>query len=227
MAEASPFLSLREGACEIYLIRHGDASPAPDEVIAANYDEQPLNARGREQAAALARHLQDVIFGALYSSPLRRCLETAQPLAEMTAMPVGVVPGVREVIHGADAQRTAEMSASDFAQEFRKGGAYISAHAMRTGSFDGLPGVEPRAQFRGRVRDALDELATRHAGQRIVVFAHGGVINVYAAEVLGLERDFFMPVPNTAVSRFRVQASRRMIVALNDTCHLRALARPR
>lgn len=227
MPESSPFLSLRDGACEIYLIRHGDAAPAPEEFVAASYDEQPLNARGREQSMALARHLQDVTFGALYSSPLRRCLETARPLAEMKAMPVTVVAGVREIIHGSDAQRTAEMSVADFAQAFREGGARISAHAMRTGSFDGLPGVEPRADFRSRVRDALDELAARHGGERIAVFAHGGVINVYAAVVLGLERDFFMPVPNTAISRFRAQGGRRMLVALNDTCHLRALIRQR
>ena len=133
-SESPPFLTLRDGACEIYLIRHGDATPTESEVISATYDEQPLNARGRVQAEALARHLASVPFAALYSS-------------------------------------------------------------------------------------------ARHPGQRIAVIAHGGVINVFAAEVLGLERDIFMAVPNTAVSRFRLQDTRRQLIALNDTCHLRELTR--
>jgi broad specificity phosphatase PhoE len=195
------------------------------EVISATYDEQPLNARGRVQAEALARHLASVPFAALYSSPLRRSLDTAQPLATVKALPVEIVPDVREIMHSADAQRPDGMSAADYIQLFKEGGSRISAHMMRVGSFEGLPGVEPRAHFRGRVRDALDALAAGHPGKRIAVVAHGGVINVFAAEVLGLERDVFMAIPNTAVSRFRLLGSRRQLVALNDTCHLRELTR--
>jgi 2,3-bisphosphoglycerate-dependent phosphoglycerate mutase len=224
-SESTPFLMLRDGACEIYLIRHGDATPTEGEVISATYDEQALNSRGRAQAEALARRLATVPFAALYSSPLRRALDTAQPLSAVKALPVEIVPDVREIMHSAEAQRADGMSAADYIQRFKEGGSRISAHMMRVGSFEGLPGVEPRARFRGRVRDALDALAARHPGQRIAVVTHGGVINVFAAEVLGLERDVFMAVPNTAISRFRLKDSRRQLVALNDTCHLRDLAR--
>lgn len=225
--EPSPFLALRDGACEIYLVRHGDASPAEGEVIALAYDDQPLNARGRAQAAALARHLADVPFAALYASPLLRCQQTVQPLSETKGLPVETVPSIREIMHHADAQRPPNMSEAEYVKRFKEGGAHISAHSMLHGSFDGLPGVEPRARFRGRVVDALDALAARNPGQRIAVVAHGGVINVYAAEVLGLERDIFMAVPNTAISRFRVLGMQRHVIAINDMCHLRELARPR
>jgi broad specificity phosphatase PhoE len=225
--EPLPFLTLRDGACEIHLIRHGDASPAEGEVIAIAYDDQPLNARGRAQAEALARHLFDISFAALYASPLLRCQQTAQPLAAAKGLAIETVPGIREIMHHADAQRPPDMSEAEYIKRFKEGGARISAHSMRYGSFDGLPGVEPRARFRRRVVDALDALAARNPGQRIGVVAHGGVINVYAAEVLGLERDVFMAVPNAAVSRFRVLGLRRQVVAINETCHLRALAASR
>ncbi len=221
MTQPSPFLTRRDGACEVYLIRHGDATPIADDFITSSYDDQPLNARGRRQADALAGHLRDVEFAALYSSPLRRCLETAQPLVDMTHKPLTLVENVREIMHTADARRPDGMSAAEYVWRFEDGGARIGAWAMQHGSFDGLPGAEPRAQFRSRVRDAIDGLAAPHAGHRIAVFAHGGVINVYVAVVLGLERDFFMPVPNTAISLVRVQGARRMLVSLNDTCHLR------
>ena len=53
MTESSPFLTTRGGACEVYLLRHGDATPEPGGVIVPSYDDQPLNARGRLQAEAL------------------------------------------------------------------------------------------------------------------------------------------------------------------------------
>lgn len=220
MTQPAPFLSRKDGACEIYLIRHGDATPEPDGFIAPSYDDQPLNARGRQQSDALAHGLKDVEFAALYSSPLRRCLDTAQPLATAKAMAFATVSDLREIMHRADAKHTEGMSVADYVWAFHDGGMRISAYAMEHGSFDGLPGAEPRAQFRGRVRDAMDGLAAQHPGERIAVFAHGGVINVYVADVLGLARDFFMPVPNTAVSIVRVQDARRMVVSLNDVCHL-------
>jgi broad specificity phosphatase PhoE len=221
MTDPSPFLTRRAGACEIFLIRHGDATPEPDSFIADHYDRQPLNALGRQQAVALARHLKDMDFAALYSSPLLRCVETIQPLTEAKGMTFALVPNAREIMHDADARRANGQNASEYVGSFLDGGVRIGAYAMQHGTFDGLPGAEPRAQFRARVREAHDQLAARHAGQRIAVVSHGGVINVYAAVMLGLERDFFMPIRNTAISIVRVQGERRMLVSLNDVGHLR------
>jgi len=222
MTESSPFLTTRGGACEVYLLRHGDATPDPGGMIAASYDDQPLNARGHLQAEALAARLAEIEFAALYSSPLMRCCQTAQPLVERKAMPLTLVPDLREIIHTAGRQES-DAASVDLPWGYLDGGLRVGAYAMLHGSFEGLPGAEPRVQFRSRVRDAIDGLAAAHGGERIGVFVHGGVINVYAAETLGLERDFFMPIANASVSVIRVLGGRRMLVTLNDICHLRRL----
>lgn len=220
----SPYLRRREGVCEIYLIRHGDAEPEEDNCVPGrSYDEQPLSRLGRHQAEALARFLRPVEFAAIYSSPLVRCLETAGPLADAQGLSVVPLEGCREIMHTADARFADEMSPAEFIQAFREGGMRIGAHAMQHGTFDGLPGAEPRAQFRARVREAIDAAANQHPYQRIAVFSHGGAINVYCAAVLGLERDFFFPIANIAISIVRVHGARRMIVALNSICHLREM----
>jgi len=223
MNESSPFLTTRGGACEVYLLRHGDATPEPGGMVADSYDDQPLNARGRMQAQALAARLADVEFAALYSSPLLRCTQTAQPLLERKDMPLSLVADLREVIHSAGSRVAPEAASLDLPWGYLDGGVRVGAYAMAHGSFEGLPGAEPRARFRARVRDAIDGLASAHRGQRIGLFVHGGVINVYAAETLGLERDFFMPIANTSISVIRVREARRMVVTLNDICHLRSL----
>src|SRR5579875_3058295 len=87
-----PFLFERANAVELFIVRHADAIPGPEEIIPSGvYDDLPLSRIGREQAQALAERLGKMRFDAIYSSPLRRCLETAAPLAEhLRLTPMGV-----------------------------------------------------------------------------------------------------------------------------------------
>src|SRR5215510_14026446 len=64
------------GATEVWLVRHGDCY---DGVMG---EDPPLSPRGREQARRLADRLSRVRHDAVYSSPLRRALETAQAISQ-------------------------------------------------------------------------------------------------------------------------------------------------
>jgi broad specificity phosphatase PhoE len=55
----------------------------------------------------------------------------------------------------------------------------------------------------------------------VIVFCHGGVINAYAAEVLGLEKDFFFPAANTSITVVRVAGKQRVLYVMNDIAHVR------
>jgi broad specificity phosphatase PhoE len=55
----------------------------------------------------------------------------------------------------------------------------------------------------------------------VAIFSHGGAINAFFADLLGLDRDYFFPAANTSVSVARVQGERRLLMALNDISHLR------
>ena len=93
--------------------------------------------------------------------------------------------------------------------------------AGSAGHFDAIPGSEPSKEFRRRVVETMDEIARRHIGERVLVFAHGGVINVYVAEVLGLEKDFFFPAANTSITVVRSTGRDRVLFVLNDIAHVR------
>ncbi|MEO8953936.1 MAG: histidine phosphatase family protein, partial [Ktedonobacteraceae bacterium] len=71
---------------------------------------------------------------------------------------------------------------------------------------------------------ALDEIAHNHIGERIIAFAHGGVINAYAAEVLGLEKDFFFPAANTSITVVRVSGKQRVLFVMNDIAHVKRIS---
>ncbi|MEI2420490.1 histidine phosphatase family protein, partial [Arthrospira platensis SPKY2] len=59
-----------------------------------------LNQKGMEQAQQLARRLGNQPISRIYSSPLERCVQTAEPLAQALGLPVIEEPGVLEVDYG-------------------------------------------------------------------------------------------------------------------------------
>jgi 2,3-bisphosphoglycerate-dependent phosphoglycerate mutase len=85
------------------------------------------------------------------------------------------------------------------------------------------------AEWRAVVVAALERIITRHAGQKVAVVCHGGVVNAYLAHILGVswaEPGFFYP---NYTSIHRVAAARtgeRMILTVNETFHLRNTGLP-
>ncbi len=224
--EENPMLNRKTGATDLFLIRHGDALPGPEMVLpGGKYDDQPLSELGRAQAEAIPAEWASTEFAAIYSSPLRRTIETATPLAKALGLEILIEENLREVRLGAvvpEMQIPNNADAETTAKALRARLDYIAATISRTGYWSAIPGSEPSDQFRQRVVTIVDEIAARHPGERVAIFSHGGAINVYFAEVLGIARDFFYPIPNTSVNVVRVAGNRRYLLALNDVAHLRA-----
>ncbi len=218
-----PFLFQRNNAAELFIVRHADAIPGEDEIIPSGiYDNLPLSHVGREQAQALAERLSKVSFDVIYSSPLRRCLETAAPLAERLGMIPTIVEGLKEIRLGnirplPDDDK--DLAALTKALQERQ--VDIVRMAGEVGNWDVIPDSEPSKAFRKRVVETLDEIARNHIGQRVLAFAHGGVVNTYVAEVLGLEKEFFFPAANTSITVVRVSGKRRVLYVLNDFGHVK------
>ncbi len=218
-----PFLIKRADATELFIVRHGDAIPDADEIIPSGiYDDLPLSRLGREQARDLAERLGRISFDAVYSSPLRRCQETAAPLARHLELTPILVPGIKEIRLG-DIRPLPEHGEdlSLLTQALKERQIDIVRIAGSTGSWDTIPNSEPSKEFRRRVVTAFDEITRGHTGGRVIAFAHGGVVNAYVAEVLGLERDFFFPAANTSITIVRVSGERRVLYVLNDAAHIK------
>jgi probable phosphoglycerate mutase len=217
-----PFLLQRDGVAELFLVRHADAIPEADEIIPSGiYDDLPLSRVGRRQALALAERLKVLSFQAIYSSPLRRCQETAAPLLEQLHLPLTIVPEIREVrLDFLYPLQVDEHNLQALTRTLQERQMEIVRLAGGAGHWDAIPGSEPSQQFRRRVVGAIDVIARHHQGERVLIFAHGGVINAYVAEALGLEKDFFFPAANTSISVIRVNSERRVLYVLNDLAHL-------
>lgn len=185
---------------EMLLIRH--ARPLRAERVDGPADPG-LSDLGRRQAEALAAWLVPEGLDAVYTSPLRRSVETAAPLGE--ALGVTVTPDAALAEYDADAM------------------AYIPIEELRAaGDPRWLEVPDDIAGFQSRVVAGIDRLAAGHPSQRIGLVCHGGVINVFVSAVLGIgPRMIFLPA-YTSISRVLVASTgQRSLASLNETGHLR------
>lgn len=83
-----------------YYLRHGETESNAARLIAGSLDVD-LTPLGRSQALAAAAALAHAPITAIYSSPLKRARETAEPIAQRLKLPVAIIPGIAERFWGA------------------------------------------------------------------------------------------------------------------------------
>jgi len=179
------------------LVRHGETSWNRERRLQGQLDT-PLNALGRQQALLVAERLAglagDAPFDALYSSDLERTRDTAQPIAERLPLPVQVTPSLRERHFGQLQGLTPEQAAQQHP-------ALQLAMQQRALDSD-LGGGETLPTLAERLRHFLGHMLERHAGRRVIVVSHGGVLDVIrrlaTGKTLDSPRDF--SIPNAALN---------------------------
>ena len=203
----------------LYLIRHGqsDFDWAGEAWTSARGDQwnPPLSDTGREQAALLAKRLvvMELEPFRVYSSPLRRAAETADAFARASGTEVTFDDELVEAhIGGWEGKPFEEIIESDpgIVQHIRHQRAI----------WHRAPGAEHAERFRARVRGAVDGLLRKHPDENLLLFAHGGVINAYVGEVLGVDQQMFFLPENTSLNTLDVDGDTRSVRFLNDVLHL-------
>lgn len=199
---------------ELLLVRH--ALPVRRHVEEGAADPG-LSDDGHAQARHLAAYLAaEVPLDALYSSPLLRARQTAQPLAEVLGLDIALVDDVAEWDRNSNEYvPIEELKAADDPRW----------HAIARGEW---PVVDESAEeFDARVVTGIEQLVERHRGQRVAVVCHGRVINTYLAHVLRLETSTFFYPNYTSIHRVAAASSgARSIVTINETAHLRGTGLP-
>ncbi|MBI5108747.1 MAG: histidine phosphatase family protein [Rhodocyclales bacterium] len=170
------------------LIRHGETDWNSEKRIQGQIDID-LNAAGRAQARAVAASLAGQAFAAIYSSDLLRALNTARLATVGLGLAVSPAPTLRERHFGVLQGTTSHEASRQYPEVHRH-------HQARTPDYDNLTG-ESLAAFAARVMAGLEAMAARHAGEHVLAFTHGGVLDVVHRVATGrsLEapRDFTLP----------------------------------
>jgi len=194
---------------ELILVRHG--LPVR-QVLDAGHADPGLSAIGHRQADLVARWLEPVRIDAVYVSPMNRAIQTSRPYETLTGCSVVVTEGVAEF--GRDAR-------SYVPAEQLKVEDYEAWHALAT--HGGISEMELKT-FSSVVVCAMKEIISSHKSETVLVFCHGGVINVWACHVLGLPARMLFEPNYTSINRFLCASTgERNIASLNESAHLRGL----
>jgi uncharacterized phosphatase len=163
----------------------------------------PLNAAGYRQAERCAAYLQQSAWSRVVTSPLLRAQQTAAVIAERLGLP--------------PPQPAAAFVERDYGAASGKTNAEVAALFP-----DGqVPGTEPREAMRRRAMAGLVELARRYPGERLVVVAHGGVINAILAELsAGAIGSGKTTLANACISIVHLRGDEWQIEVFNLVAHL-------
>lgn len=195
---------------ELLLVRHAE----PIRIVEADGPADPhLHERGIRQAAHLAKWLGVEELHAVWSSPMRRAVETAETVAKAQGLPVLIDEELAEF----DREATSYIPLEEL--KAARDERYL---AMVEGRLEDIH-ADPAA-FQAGVVGAIERVIERHAGQKVAVVCHGGVINAYLAHILGIQRMLFFGPDYTSVSRVLASSTgQRSVLTLNETPHLRHL----
>jgi broad specificity phosphatase PhoE len=175
----------------ILLARHGETADNRDRRFQGQ-GPVPLNALGREQAAALASDVVPRGIGALYASPVPRAAETAG----IVAAAVGLEPIYDARLAETDTGDWTGRLMADVEAEDPEG---MAAYA-RAGAGWRFPGGESLVEQTARVLAALDHIAAATAGAAAptLVVCHRGVIRcvLCTRDPRGLDAFSDIVVPN-------------------------------
>lgn len=199
-----------------FLIRHGQTGWNREARFRGRVDIE-LDEVGVRQAEAVADRLAQCGAAAIYSSPLKRALMTAEPIARRVGLEVVRLEGINDMNFGVWEGRSVE--------EVREQEKELFDVWSHDPDRVRIPGGETLEEVRNRVAATVDDLAARHDDGMVLLVTHRVVCKVLLCHLLGLDNSHFWRIAQdtAAVSAFQIEGGRSAVSLVNDTCHLRGL----
>jgi broad specificity phosphatase PhoE len=191
---------------QLLLVRH--ALPLRSEHGEGSDPE--LSEDGFAQVARLPEALARFPIARVVSSPQRRAIQTAEPVAAACELPVEIDDRFAEYDRDLPLYIPVEQIRREKPDEWAR---------MAEGR---LPSAVDEDAFRARVRAAVDDVVTKaDPDDTVAVFSHGGVINVVLHEILGTARLLSFPIDYASVTRLLFSRTGQATVStVNSTEHV-------
>ena len=199
----------------LILVRHGETNWNRERRIQGGFTDIELNEVGRKQAEKIALALKEEKLTAIYSSPLKRALKTAQAIAKFHGLKVETDPALREINSGkVDGLSLEEIKVkyAAFWKEWREG-----KDTLR------FPEGESLEQLQERAWGAIQRIRERHPDGAVIVVCHVFTILATICRALELELGNFRRLEHNVagISIIDFKEGKASLVLFNDTCHLK------
>lgn len=159
---------------KIYLIRHGQIDYG-NEKRYIGVTDLPLSEAGIRQVTRLKEYFAGIEIEKAFTSPLKRCRQTAEILLEGSSISREVIDELREINMGEWENQTIDHIKERFSAMYEKRGANIDTFIP--------PGGESFAQLQERVMPAFAHIAANTSGNALII-SHAGVNRVILSKLL-------------------------------------------
>jgi probable phosphoglycerate mutase len=192
----------------VLLIRHAQADVKPGRLTGWTPGVH-LTEEGRRQAKSLGERLRNVPLQAIYCSPLERCQETAEAIAEGRKLEIKTEPEIGEVKYGSWQGRKMQSLAK----------TPIWRVVQMVPSQARFPGGESLLELQQRGVAAVEILRQRHKQGVVAVVSHADTIKATTAHYLGMHLDLFqrLVIANASVTAFLFGQGVPRLLRLSDT----------
>ncbi len=200
----------------LILIRHGQMEWNRVERFRGRADPA-LTEVGVKQAQAMAERIARWRVSAVYSSPLRRALETAYPIAKRFGLEVEILPGVIDIDYG-------EWQGLSMEEAETMDGVLYAKWREKPQEVE-FPCGESLDKVRERAVAVVSELINKYQGQVVAVVSHKVVCQLLILEVLKLDNSHFWQIAQDvcALNLFEYRDGAASALIINETCHVRHL----
>ena len=162
----------------LLLVRHA-TNDFVGRAIAGRAPGVHLNEEGKRQAHGLAERLGTIPIAAIYTSPLERTRETAEPLAAR----LNITPRALDKLHEIDCGDWTGKTFPELDRE-REWQLWVTQRTQAR-----PPGGESIIEVQRRAVDAIAQLRAEHEGETVVLVSHGDVIKAALAHFLRISLD--------------------------------------
>ena len=201
---------------EIILARHGETDWNVSETFRGRADV-PLNEAGRKQAEMLGEYLGQEQIDFIYSSPLKRAVETARAIAGRRKLEVNAVENLTDFHFG----EWQGLSRSEVAEKYPE----LYRDWLDTPEQVRIPGGESLEDVRSRVVPFVEDAVMRCGEGRIVFVSHRVVHKILVCSFLGLDMSHFwnIRIDTCGLTRIDCGDSRLVLTRHNDTSFLKSI----
>ncbi len=206
-------------ALELVIVRHGQSQGNRDRVF-TGHGPSPLTERGRDEARCAAVRIAARPVDALFSSDLPRAMQTAEPIAELTGVPIIQDPALREKHFG-------DLTGMSFSELETRHPDVWRGLLARDPRFQ-PPGGESHASCRERINGFLSRLFESRTSGRVVLVSHGVAINhllfCLMRAPIDVSPEMVFQIDNCSIQRAERQTDGLVrFGCINDTSHLAQL----
>jgi len=177
---------------KLFVVRHAATEANEKKIINGQYDDV-LSSNGRKEIPALIEQLKDYEFDAIYSSPLKRAMETAMPIAESYNVEINIDRRLIEVGMGSFTRLPYEATVEVFGKNSRD---LLSTYTYDLTAYGG----ESAEQVRHRVDSFIQELRLKKH-KSVLIVTHGGTLRWIYFLCSGKKVQGF---PNLSVHQFSI-----------------------